>query len=80
MNNVVRSKVNDFKWCIIDENNQYVHKDSIKKVNRNEYTYTYYSRMERSYPNKEMANIALSILNLHNVVGKLGHDFKIIKV
>jgi hypothetical protein len=66
------------RWCIIDENNQYVHRDSIKKVCNNLYVYTSYPQIERGYVTYEAVNTALNNLQLHNNLGNLGHTFKII--
>ena len=64
-------------YTIKDENDNYVHGNSIKKINE-KYYYSPYSCLEDgciAYTNKIRVEEALTILTLHNQLGGLGHKF-----
>jgi len=64
-------------YTITDEKGNYVHRNSIRKIN-GKFHYLSYKCIKDGcivYTNKERVNEALDMLELHNQLGKLGHKF-----
>lgn len=66
-------------FCIKDENDMFVYKNSIKKCGL-EFYYLPTERLDRWYVSRDRIEKALSCLELHNQEGNLNHKFKIIKL
>ena len=68
---------NKTTYAIKDEKGNYVHGNSIKKINE-KYYYSPYACLEDgciAYTNKIRVEEAMDTLKLHNKLGGLGHKF-----
>jgi len=70
---------NIIMYTIKDEEGNYVHRNSIRKIDEN-YYYLSHTSLEDGcivYTNEERVRNALDVLELHNKLGNLGHKFSI---
>lgn len=67
----------EIKWYLQDDEGKYVHADSCKRINKNEYIYVSYDKLERSYTTQAAAEIALLKLERACYFCKINHHFTI---